>query len=67
MDSISDNQNGGSRAMQCKTCKMDNAPIKRSCSNCGAILVGEAINNVTGEQGKRNADGSFTPSKPGNA
>lgn len=47
--------------MRCNKCGYDNAPVKRCCSNCGSFLEGRTINNVTGEVGYRNADGSFTP------
>lgn len=47
--------------MKCKQCQTENSPIKKTCSDCGAFLEGPAINNVTGEFGYRNSDGSFTP------
>lgn len=47
--------------MRCTKCKTDNAPLKKTCENCGSILSGPTINNVTGEYGIRNNDGSFTP------
>ena len=46
--------------MKCKKCKAENAPLKKSCSNCGTILSGVTINNVTGQKGIRNPDGSFS-------
>lgn len=46
--------------MKCSKCGASNAPLKKSCYRCGAILSGPAINNVTGEYGYRNPDGSFT-------
>jgi len=49
--------------MICKYCHTENAPLKKTCGCCGSILEGRAINNVTGEVGYRNADGSFTPDK----
>jgi len=47
--------------MRCKICGEDNGPVKKTCGACGAILAGETINNVTGQLGIRNANGSFTP------
>lgn len=45
--------------MKCKKCGTENAPIKKCCSHCGAILEGFTINNVTGEYGYRGSDGLF--------
>lgn len=50
--------------MKCKNCGVNNAPVKKCCSNCGKFLEGGCINNVTGKRGRRNADGSVTPYKP---
>lgn len=47
--------------MNCSRCGCGNAPLKKCCSECGAILTGKTINNTTGKWGIRNADGSFTP------
>lgn len=47
--------------MICISCGNTNGWAKKTCCQCGAILVGETINNVTGKFGIRNADGSFTP------
>lgn len=47
--------------MICKKCSTENAPIKKTCSNCHSILVGNTINNVTGEIGFRNKKGLFIP------
>lgn len=47
--------------MKCIICKHDNAPLKKTCEECGGVLSGTTINNVTGQQGFRNLDGSFTP------
>lgn len=46
--------------MDCPKCGASNAPLKKSCYRCGAILSGYTVNNVTGEYGYRNPDGSFT-------
>jgi hypothetical protein len=46
--------------MICKKCNNENAPIKKTCSVCGAILEGWTLNNVTGKFGYRHADGTFT-------
>lgn len=46
--------------MKCKHCGTENAPLKKQCNSCGKILEGECVNNVTGEMGYRNSDGSFT-------
>ncbi len=46
--------------MDCPKCGASNAPLKKSCYRCGSILSGHTINNVTGEYGYRNPDGSFT-------
>lgn len=46
--------------MECPKCGASNAPLKKSCYRCGSILSGPAINNVTGEYGFRNPDGTFT-------
>lgn len=47
--------------MKCKKCKHENPSLKKCCESCGSVLSGETINNVTGELGIRNPDGSFTP------
>lgn len=52
--------------MKCKKCNTNNAPVKKTCSNCGAFLEGYTLNNVTGKYGYRNADGSFTNHKDPN-
>ena len=41
--------------MECIKCGASNAPLKKSCYRCGAILPGY----VTGEYGFRNLDGTF--------
>lgn len=46
--------------MVCNKCGAENAPVKKCCSECGAILEGFTFNNVTGKFGYRHADGSFT-------
>lgn len=46
--------------MECIKCGASNAPLKKSCYRCGAILPGYTTNNVTGEYGFRNPDGTFT-------
>lgn len=46
--------------MDCPKCGASNAPLKKCCYRCGTILSGYTINNVTGEYGYRNPDGSFT-------
>lgn len=46
--------------MECPKCGADNAPLKKTCQNCGAVLSGWTRNNVTGEFGFRNPDGTFT-------
>ena len=46
--------------MNCPKCGADNAPVKKCCYRCGTILSGFTINNVTGEYGYRNPDGSFS-------
>lgn len=48
--------------MDCPKCGASNAPLKKCCYRCGTILSGYTINNVTGEYGYRNSDGSFTSS-----
>ena len=47
--------------MKCKNCNHENAPLKKVCERCRKVLAGECINNVTGQLGIRNSDGSFTP------
>ena len=49
--------------MVCKRCGTENGEAKRTCVNCGAILEGYTINNVTGKYGYRGADGKFRNSK----
>lgn len=49
--------------MDCKKCGSGNAPLKKCCTNCGAFLEGFAVNNVTGQVGYRNSDGSFKPTE----
>lgn len=46
--------------MKCKHCNTENAPLKKICSNCNKILEGYCFNNVTGNYGYRNSDGTFT-------
>lgn len=46
--------------MECPKCGASNAPLKKTCYNCGAVLSGWTVNNVTGEYGYRNPDGTFT-------
>lgn len=46
--------------MDCPKCGASNAPLKKSCYRCGTILSGYTMNNVTGEYGYRNPDGTFT-------
>lgn len=41
--------------------------MKKTCYNCGAVLSGWTVNNVTGEYGYRNSDGSFTKEPKRNA
>lgn len=53
--------------MDCPKCGASNAPLKKCCSSCGAVLSGWTINNVTGEYGYRNPDGSFTKGPKRNA
>jgi len=49
--------------MTCNHCGRQNAPLKKCCEKCGAILEGFTINNVTGKMGYRYADGTFAPGK----
>lgn len=49
--------------MICKKCGEENAPAKRSCSNCGAILEGYTFNNVTAEFGYRGGNGGWYQNK----
>lgn len=49
--------------MRCEYCGTSNAPLKKCCSNCGEILSGTTINNVTGEAGYRLKDGAFIKSE----
>jgi hypothetical protein len=51
--------------MKCKTCGTENAPLKKTCESCNLILEGFCINNMTGEYGYRNADGSFDNDESG--
>lgn len=53
--------------MDCPKCGASNAPLKKCCYRCGSILSGYTINNVTGEYGYRNSDGSFTKEPKRNA
>lgn len=46
--------------MDCPKCGASNAPLKKCCHVCGAVLSGYTVNNVTGEYGYRNPDGTFT-------
>jgi len=46
--------------MECKHCGADNGSVKKCCHQCGNVLEGVCFNNVTGEHGHRNSDGSFT-------
>lgn len=50
--------------MTCLNCGAENAPAKKCCCRCGAVLSGYTINNVTGEYGYRNHDGSFSLTLP---
>lgn len=49
--------------MKCKRCGAENPEAKRCCTECGAILEGYTLNNVTGEYGYRGADGQFYKSE----
>ena len=53
--------------MTCKHCGASNSDLKKTCSNCGAILEGRTINNVTGKWGYRTNEGDFIPDKQENA
>lgn len=53
--------------MDCPKCGASNAPLKKCCYRCGAILSGWTVNNVTGEYGYRNPDGTFTKEPKRNA
>lgn len=53
--------------MDCPKCGASNAPLKKTCYNCGAVLNGWTVNNVTGEYGYRNPDGSFSKEPKRNA
>ena len=46
--------------MKCLHCGTKNASVKKTCTECGNFLEGWTVNNVTGEYGYREADGSFT-------
>lgn len=50
--------------MKCNHCGSDNGSVKKCCHQCGNVLEGRTINNVTGKVGLRNFDGSFTPDFP---
>lgn len=47
--------------MICSYCGREVADVKKTCPYCGEVLTGWTMNNVTGELGYRNEDGSFTP------
>ena len=47
--------------LRCRACGTKNPPVKKTCANCGTMLEGRTVNNVTGKWGYRHADGSFTP------
>lgn len=47
--------------MKCNKCGEENPPLKKCCQKCGEFLAGETFNNVTGEFGVRNPDGTFSP------
>lgn len=49
--------------MRCKRCGAENPDAKRCCTECGAILEGYTLNNVTGMYGYRGADGQFYKSE----
>ncbi len=49
--------------MKCKRCGAEMPDAKITCSECGAFLEGNALNNVTGEYGYRGADGNFYKSE----
>lgn len=49
--------------MKCKRCGAENPDAKKNCSECGAVLEGYMLNNVTGEYGYRGADGNFYKSE----
>ena len=49
--------------MKCNNCGKDNPPVKKCCQQCGDILEGTTLNNVTGEPGYRGGDGVFYSSK----
>lgn len=47
--------------MICNNCGREVADVKKTCPYCGEYLTGWTVNNVTGELGYKNEDGSFTP------
>ena len=47
--------------MICNHCVREVPDAKKTCPHCGEYLWGWTFNNVTGEYGYRNEDGSFIP------
>lgn len=40
-------------------CGASNAPTRKNCCRCGAILSGDTVNNVTEGHWRLNSDGTF--------
>lgn len=47
--------------MRCKNCGTDVPSAKKCCPNCGKVMSGFTVNNVTGEYGYRDDNGYFHP------
>ena len=45
--------------MKCKHCGTENGDAKKTCTECGNVLEGYTLNNVTGDFGYRDREGNF--------
>ena len=47
--------------MKCSYCGTEVPSAKKTCPNCGKVMSGFVVNNVTGEYGYRDENGMFHP------
>lgn len=49
--------------MTCNHCGREVPDIKKTCPFYGSFMAGYTVNNVTGERGFKDGDGTFHPCK----
>lgn len=62
-DPIEEPENINSNVMKCINCGAENPDARKTCMECGAVLEGRTVNNLTGEYGYRGGDGKFYKSE----